>query len=567
MGGGRLLSYFKPRNLRQGLILIVFAALLPVAFVSILQGFSSFDNTRDLASNKLNATARAVAERSRTPFVIAQHLLSTAAANPYVRDMTPRCREALSATARNYRPIVNFVRSDATGLVRCSVLPYKPGASLASENWWRQGIIGGRMTISAPVMGSISQRKLLILMLPLTDENGAQYGAISSGIDIAYLTEITKAAPESKRGVIAIVTDEGSTVARSNQKLPFIPDTTIRPGNVGNIEGADGNTWIYATAPVYGHDLHVIYAEQKNSLLASAIAQNRTSVLLPFGAILLASLAIWLGTNRLVVRWLRDLGRVVSGFAKGDFSGDSERFKHAPAEIAELSAGLHLMAQNIDKQNRELKQALDANIDLTREVHHRVKNNLQIITSLLTLQASRVEELPAQQVLAQTRARISALALIHRLLYQQDPENESERGKVAIANLMNELCMQIRSANRDKPGVDLECHASAHSIAADQAVPLALFAVEALTNAYRHAFPDAGVGKITLKFEQKDDNGTLVITDNGTGFEADDDIGQMGLELMNAFASQLSGKVSIQSRINAGSLIMLTFPASNFLYG
>ena len=98
-------------------------------------------------------------------------------------------------------------------------------------------------------------------------------------------------------------------------------------------------------------------------------------------------------------------------------------------------------------------------------------------------------------------------------------------------------------------------------------MPLALFAVEALTNAYRHAFPDAGVGKITLKFEQKDDNGTLVITDNGTGFEADDDIGQMGLELMNAFASQLSGKVSIQSRINAGSLIMLTFPASNFLYG
>ena len=156
--------------------------------------------------------------------------------------------------------------------------------------------------------------------------------------------------------------------------------------------------------------------------------------------------------------------------------------------------------------------------------------------------------------------RISALALIHRLLYQQDPD--SERGEVALDNLIGELCGQLRTANRDNPGVELHCNTSAHAIAVDNAVPLALFAVEAVTNAYRHAFANGRSGNITLAFQQEGAEDVLTVDDDGHGFDADDDVGQMGHELMNAFASQLGGSLKIESKLNSGSHVTLRFRAS-----
>jgi two-component sensor histidine kinase len=193
-------------------------------------------------------------------------------------------------------------------------------------------------------------------------------------------------------------------------------------------------------------------------------------------------------------------------------------------------------------------------------VHHRVKNNLQIITSLLTLQAGRVSEPWAREVLGQTRSRISALALIYRLLYQDDSENE--RGEVALDSLMSELCIQLRAANRDRPGVELQCDTLPHPIAIDHAVPLALFVVEAVTNAYRHAFAPEDKGHIQLKVDHVGPEDILEISDNGRGFLQRADLGQMGSELMNAFATQVSGVLETQSKVGKGTTIRLRLPST-----
>lgn len=558
--GVSLLRYFQPGSLRQGLILIVLVALLPVVIVSILQSTDAAEETRKLGAGQLVAKARAVAESKRDPFIIAQHMLKTVASNPVVRDMTDGCDQALAAGRQDYPAIVNFVRSDATGLVRCSVLPFKPGTTYVEQDWWQRGVSSNDMTVSAPVVGAISKKPVLIIMLPIRLSDGSVDGAVTAGIDIKYLNKSAAESPESKTGVIAIVSDNGRTVAGTDRKLPFVPIADGQESFVRTVKTSGGEIWMYAVASIYGPNLHVVYAERQPEMLAAALSQIRTGILLPIGSILLASLAIWFGTHRLVVRWLCDLGRVADNFAKGDFSGNQAHFDGAPKEIAELSVGLHMMAENIAKRNRELTLAVAAKTDLMREVHHRVKNNLQIITSLLTLQAGRVDEPAAQQVLGQTRARISALALIHRLLYQQDPESESERGHVALDNLIGELCVQLRSANRDKSGVTLLCKTCTHAIAIDHAVPLALFAVEAVTNAYRHAFANGRAGNIILAFEQTGVDGLLTIEDDGQGFDVDDDLGEMGLELMNAFTSQLGGSLKIESRLNAGTKISLRFP-------
>ena len=160
-------------------------------------------------------------------------------------------------------------------------------------------------------------------------------------------------------------------------------------------------------------------------------------------------------------------------------------------------------------------------------------------------------------MLAQTRARISALALIHRLLYEQD--NGYDRGEVAVNNLMAELCAQLRGASRNAPKVELHCQASEFPVPVDYAVPLTLFVVEAVTNAFRHAFGAGSKGVVTLKFYLNGDDAVLDISDNGQGYVISDKSGQMGTELMRGFATQVDGKLDITSNVGTGTRVVLTF--------
>jgi two-component sensor histidine kinase len=550
--------FFRPLTLRQGLIWVVFAALLPLMVIGALQGFSTFYTTQKLVTDRLVTKAKAVAERQRDSFVITQHLLNTLGANPEVASMSPGCESALSSGLRSYSPMVNLVRSDAQGYVRCSVLPYTPGTNFAKQTWWQRGIAANNLTISSPTRSQISKKNVLIMMLSLRERDGAQNGALTAGIDIAKIQRKLAEAPEAKAGAVAIITSGGQLVAHAGSAITFRPAIPPVPDRVLTGFATDGAEWMYVLTRLYSSDLFVMYAEPRDTLMAAAVAQVRASILLPLISILLASLAIWLGTNRLVVRWLRDLGEVANKFASGNFRGDQARFANAPHEIAELSANLHSMAEVIDKRNKDLTEALQAKTALTREVHHRVKNNLQIITSLLTLQAGRLNNRVAKDVLAQTRSRISALALIHRLLYEQD--NGNEQGEVAINVMIGELCSQLRASHRAVRGVEFSCQASDQPVLLDHAVPLALFVVEAVTNAFRHAFEESKAGLIRLEFDRDGDDAVLTISDNGKGYPATQEPGQMGTELMRGFASQVDGQLSIDSRLGGGTRVTLRFP-------
>lgn len=295
--------------------------------------------------------------------------------------------------------------------------------------------------------------------------------------------------------------------------------------------------------------------------MTPSLRQMQVSVLLPLIAMLFASLAIWFATNRMVVRWLRRLGGLANQFAGGNFAGNEYLFAKAPEEVVSLSDDLHSMARAIEARDDELKSALAIKTELTREVHHRVKNNLQIVMSLLTLQESQIEDSHAQGTLSQTRVRIAALALIHRLLYQQE-DSDIGVNHIGIDNLMGELCTQLRTANRGRHNIDLKCDIVTHSIEVDHAVPLALFTVEAVTNAYAHAFDNDGAGLIKLTFEIEDGEAVLIIADDGRGYDIDASATRMGSDLMTAFADQVRGKASIESAPGAGTKITLRFPAS-----
>lgn len=544
--------------MRQGLLLIVVLALLPVVIAGFIQGFSAFQNTRDLATQRLGANASAVAERQRDPFVIAQHILLALATNADVRDMSSRCVGALKSALSPNSPVSNLARTAADGSVRCSAMPHNGTVNFANEAWWQRAVDANGMTITrTPVFGSILQRNVLVLFLPIR-ENADDVGTLSAAIDVAYLRAALRTAPEGRSGSLAIVTRDRMVVAEGRTALAFQPQIEGPQGRPRQATARDGTSWYYTFHKLYGTELFVVYGEPQRQLMSVAVSQVRASILLPLLSILMASLAIWLGTNRLALVWLQELRTVAGSFAKGDFTGDKGRFEKAPEEIATLSADLHSMAEVIDRRNQDLTQALEVKGVLTREVHHRVKNNLQIINSLLTLQSGRVPDGEAKEVLAQTRARISALALIHRLLYEQD--NGYERGEVAIDTLLQELCIQLQATIAGTSGITLHCHAASIPLPVDYAVPLTLFIVEAVTNAFRHAFPDGGGGLINLSLTIDGSEAALSVTDNGRGYLVNDDTAQMGTELMYGFATQVGGRLSIASTVGEGARVNLTFP-------
>jgi len=548
--------------MRHGLILVVFAALLPVTVASFIQGNATLENSQNLAFDRLSVTASAVAERQRDPFVIAQHLLLAHTTNSDVIRMTDDCDTALRISLSNYPPITNIARTAADGMVRCSAIPLSKPVNIGNEGWWQRGVKAKGMTITkGPIFGTIVQRNVLFLILPLRTAAGQSDGTITAAIDVRYLRDGLRRAARNSVGALAIVTGDGANVASGDRPLPFTADVTARQNKPVEIRDSKGTLWVYTLHKLYSSDLFVVYAEPRDTLMAAAVSQVRASILLPLISILLASLAIWVGTHRLALIWLRELRAVSGRFAQGDFTGDRRKFDRAPEEIAAFSADLHSMADAIDRRNTDLTQALEAKTLLTREVHHRVKNNLQIINSLLTLQSDRVREGPAKEVLGQTRARINALALIHRLLYEQD--NGYERGEVPIDNLMAELCAQLRGASRSMTHVQLSCQAENFPVPIEYAVPLTLFVVEAVTNAFRHAFPEGMQGAVILRLNLDGENAILDISDNGQGYVVNDEAAQMGTELMRGFATQVDGALSISSSEGRGTQIVLKFPLSN----
>ena len=556
------MALLQPMTMRRGLILVVFAALLPVAVASFIQGMSTLENTQKLAFDRLINTASAVAERQRDAFVIAQHLLLAHTTNRDVVRMTADCDSALRISLSNYPPVTNIARTAADGAVRCSAIPLSKPVNLANEGWWQRGVNANGMTITkAPIFATIAQRNVLFLILPLRTADGQSDGTITAAIDIKYLRDGLRQAARKSVGTFAIVARDGTNVASGDRSLPFAPDVTTRQNQPVEIRDSKGILWIYTLHKLYSSDLFVVYAEPRDTLMAAAVSQVRASILLPLVSILLASIAIWVGTNRLALRWLRELRIVSKRFAQGDFTGNRGKFDGAPQEIAAFSADLHSMADVIARRNTDLTQALEAKTLLTREVHHRVKNNLQVINSLLTLQSGRVREGAAKEVLAQTRARINALALIHRLLYEQD--NGYERGEVPIDNLMVQLCAQLRGASRSMTQVELTCHAGNFPVPIEYAVPLTLFMVEAVTNAFRHAFPKGMGGAINLRFDRDGENAILNISDNGQGYVVTDEAAQIGTELMHGFATQVDGQLSISSSDGNGTHVALQFPLPN----
>ena len=211
----------------------------------------------------------------------------------------------------------------------------------------------------------------------------------------------------------------------------------------------------------------------------------------------------------------------------------------------------HFLASLLDITERKqaeaaLQSALREKIGLLNEVHHRVKNNLQVITSLLRLEAGRNEHPAAQSALKEMGARVMAMALLHESLYRS-----GVFGVVDLGAYLRELTDRAFRAQALRPG-SIRLHQELESILVgfDQAMPCGLLVNELLCNSLKHGFPDGGNGEVRIELQLVDGGPQvrLRVSNTGVGLPADFESKQghsLGLQLVASLVRQLEGRWTV----------------------
>ena len=215
-----------------------------------------------------------------------------------------------------------------------------------------------------------------------------------------------------------------------------------------------------------------------------------------------------------------------------------------------------LVSRLVRVRDRRLREAVNLKTTLIREIHHRVKNNLQIVMSLLSIQANQVRDPHAREALMQAQTRINALALVHRILNELEDQSTLD-----LKQLLDELSRQIAEGMGDTEHVRVEVDVPHMVVNSGIAVALALFTVEALTNIFKHAYPLQRQGVITVKLAPEGAGKLkLSIADDGIGFTMDETGKSVGSRLIRTFGAQLGGVSSVHSEAGRGTVVELVFP-------
>lgn len=260
--------------------------------------------------------------------------------------------------------------------------------------------------------------------------------------------------------------------------------------------------------------------EQKNKLQAAYIAQQRYQWLaLLLGAFLLAIIALILWRNIQI------------------------RNQH--------NTVLEKINQDLNHKNKEIQTLL-------REVHHRVKNNLQIISSLLRLQARGVDQEDAAEVLRISQSRVHSIALLHQRLYQGEGLNQ-----VQLSTYLHDLVGSLRDTYRmEEHQIQVQEQIADIKVDVDLATPLGLIANELITNAIKHAFPDQRAGTIEISISSTPTQLSLLIKDNGIGLKLSGgkpliSKSSFGLELVESLADKINASL-IFSNVQGTQIELLT---------
>ncbi|WP_333591589.1 sensor histidine kinase PhyK [Brevundimonas sp.] len=567
MGLGRSLGRGLARPRFQGIrfrlgVAMAFA-LLPVIALSIVQMQTGFrkqaeDRAQSLQLAASRASLSAKARLDST--VVLLDALTPETLGPY-------CGPRLTALVQRLDGYIALYRMSATGEIVCSSrapLTTTTSAAVRARAWFQRVRAGEHSVIARAASTRPADAPAVIVAVRAERPMGRFDGVMTASIpleslqpDVAdpALPDGAQAALTDAQGNILVSTDPAAFALKDGRLGGWIAQ--VRAESVGadlfQARTASGERRVFSAAALTGRDVYVVLSAPSPGLWSWAVLNPISNLLLPLGAWLTAFAAVMLVSERVVVRWLHYLERIAAIYAKGRFTIRPVQAVHAPTEIRVLAGTLDDLAETITTRDKALLDALTEKDALMREIHHRVKNNLQIISSLLSMQQRTLRDAPAKAAIGDTRQRIAALALIYRTLYQSADLRYAD-AQVFLSDLVGQL---VASEALRGPLVTSSVQADSLIIDPDKLAPLALWLVEAVSNAQKHAFAGRG-GRLQVRFTVQGETSVLEVEDDGPG-TSDDQAQGVGRTLMGAFAKQLRGEAELVPAPDGGTIARMVF--------
>jgi len=508
---------------------------------------------------RLVQSARATASGDENLIASAEQILRAVGSLPDVRDISGDCDTILADTLVGVRYFSNLSRTDADGRVACSAMPLAKGLTISDMDVFQRARKAEGLVVSGEIRSRVTGQNVIDAMLPLKKPDGGFNGTIGIALDVHWIDYMLRASTLPRGAVVVVYDRDGKVLATNNAAVAG--DIVAAEKATGFSEGVsrdvnDGrdDSWHYATASLSGNTIYLAYAMEASRLFGQTYIHVGLDFFMPIMSIALAWLAIWWFTDRQVTQWIFYLRRFAGAYRSGHYALRPD-LTGAPSEFRLLGNTFADMAEGIESRDRRLHEAVAMKTTLIKEIHHRVKNNLQIVMSLLSIQANQVKDATAKDALMQAQTRINALALVHRILNELEDQSTLD-----LKELLEQLCRQIGEgigAEQVRIAVDVPSRVISGSVA----VAVALFTVEALTNIFKHAFPQERSGVITVTMTAVEGGRLrLAIADNGVGFVDGEASKSVGSRLIKTFGMQLGGVSQVRSIAGEGTVVELVFP-------
>ena len=546
-------------TLRRRLLVIITIALLPIVAVSLFQGVERVKRDTEDVRAQLIQSARTSASSTQEVLNAGEQILRAMGSLQDVRDMSGNCDGIMADAMIGVSYFTNLSRIDAKGTLVCSAVPLSKGINIA-----RLPIFQAVKTAKSVVVGTrsislSSGRPVVAAQLPILKADGSFDGSLAITLDAQWFGYLLRSHPLSK-GAVAVIYDRNGAILATNDEAvaPAIAAVAMKAGfpDEASLDASQGGrSWRFGNIALLGNTLFVAFAEQEQRLFGQTYVHVGIDFLLPIAMILFAWIAIWFATDRQVTQWIAYLRRIAIAYRSGHYTIRPD-LADAPTEFKALGEAMSEMAEGIQDRDRRLRESVNMKTTLIREIHHRVKNNLQIVMSLLSIQANQVRDIHARDALMQAQTRINALALVHRILNELEDQSTLD-----LKQLLDELSRQIAEGMGDTGNVRVEVDVPHMVVSSGVAVAVALFTVEALTNIFKHAYPRQAQGVIRVTLTP-DGAGRLKLTiaDDGIGFAMDETGKSVGSRLIRTFGAQLGGVASVRSEAGKGTVVELVFP-------
>ncbi len=571
---GRLRSFFGPIRIRLALIVLI--AAVPLLMLSATIAWQNYCLALDVTAQTATRLREAAVARHAAAIAGAQQMMQALSQVAELSGGNPQaCHDRLASvlllqTAR----YSNIAADDLSGALACSARDIPDRAAFARANAGNALLFRTARLRRDLVLGPIhaspfTGRDIIPAAYPIMRGQDV-VGFVYAGLRIDWFRQAA-GTPSPDLRALWIADPSGHIVQVADTNALGLPSATLvtqleRSPAVVDARSAGGAPYAYASAQLTdGYSLIVAYPAHMDRAAATELLIRRLGQL---GLLLLLGLAaVAVGTHLALVEPLTRLSEGVAAWrAGGAFRPNLT--SDPPTEIHDLAASFAEATESLRQHAIAQVAAVERQDLLMKEIHHRVKNNLQIVASLLNLQAARIRQPEARAEFASARDRVRALATLHRHLYLQ-----GEVHTIDMPAFLKELCGQIFDAMGETPGkrISLHIEASPLQVHSDQAVPLSLIVTEAVSNAVKYAFPNGRTGEVRVRLTDGSGSAELVVEDDGVGIPAgktETETGTrdgLGLMLIRGFARQLGGTLVVEERAGTRYVVRVPLTPANEL--